>query len=332
MFNATDITIIIQGGYFEGVTEQVMVSAKKYFPESAIIFSTTDERVKNKKFAVDELIVSPKPEVFSYPQLKGEKDNNVNCQIVSTFAGLKKVKTKYALKLRSDFVLTGADFLQYFEKFPAVEKNYKVFSHKILACCFFSRNPNLENPFPFHPSDLAFFGRTNDLLKLFDVELMNKKEAYYNKKAKHWNRYFPEQYIFINCLKKNGYAVNCDFYDDSNPKAIEQTEHYFASNFVFLDFEQFNLNPTKDTFSLKKYPLNFGSCYTHNEWLELYKKYVDENIKLPQKDEVREFLNNAQARYKKLRRIANIMALICFFNRNQRKKLRKRILDFLINL
>ena len=84
--------------------------------------------------------------------------------------------------------------------------------------------------------------------------------------------------------------VDCDFYDDSNPNAIEQTEHYFASNFVFLDFEQFNLNPTKDTFSLQKYPLNFGSCYTHNEWLGLYKKYVDENIKLPQKDEVRELI------------------------------------------
>ena len=63
--NLADVNIIIQGGYFEGVTEQVIASAKKYFPESAIIFSTTDERVKNKKFDVDELIVSPKPEGFS---------------------------------------------------------------------------------------------------------------------------------------------------------------------------------------------------------------------------------------------------------------------------
>lgn len=328
--NHAEITIIIQGGYFEGITEKVIASARKYFPAATLIFSTTDQIAENKNFAVDELIISPEPEVFSYPDLIGEKDNNVNRQIVSTFAGLQKAKTKYALKLRSDFRLTGADFLQYFEKFPASEKNYQVFSHKILACCYFSRNPLSELSFPFHPSDLAFFGLTEDLLKLFDVELMNKKEAYYNKNAKHWNQYFPEQYIFINCLKKQGFAADCEFYDDANEKAILQTERYFASNFIFLDFEQFNLKPAKDTFSLKKYPRNFASCYTHNEWLALYKKYADFKIILPTKDEAREFLKHSEKHYKKLRRIANILALIYFFNKQKRKKFRKKLLDFFL--
>jgi hypothetical protein len=65
-------------------------------------------------------------------------------------------------------------------------------------------------PFPFHPSDIAFFGRTEDLLTLFDIPLMTEAEAYWDKKNARFNRYVPEQHIFINCLRKKGKVVQCD--------------------------------------------------------------------------------------------------------------------------
>ena len=55
----------------------------------------------------DEVVAVPDPGGFAYAERPGEKINNVNRQIANTAAGLKKVRTPYALKLRSDFLLTA---------------------------------------------------------------------------------------------------------------------------------------------------------------------------------------------------------------------------------
>ena len=62
------------------------------------------------------------------------------------------------MKLRSDFILTGNDFLQFWNEFLNFDRTYQIFEHKLLACTYFARNPSSDMPFPFYPSDLAFFG------------------------------------------------------------------------------------------------------------------------------------------------------------------------------
>ena len=259
----SDITVVVQGAVYEGITVRAVESVRRFLPGARVVFATcvpggvpdggADAGAKGRGAAeagagakgygaaeagagaegcevslpcagsretaipdvgADEVVAVPDPGGFAYAERPGEKINNVNRQIANTAAGLKKVRTPYALKLRSDFLLTGNGFLRYFDAFPAADEAYRAFGHKLLACCYFARNPRSDMPFPFHPSDLAFFGRTKDLLRLYDIPLMTREQAYWNRQDRHQYQYVPEQYLFINCLKRGGFAPECGFYND----------------------------------------------------------------------------------------------------------------------
>lgn len=321
-------SLIIQGEVWTHINRQI-AEVRRIFPQAEVIVSTC-QKPQMEILGADKVIISDDPGGFGYSGRMYEKTNNINRQIVSTLAGLKAASHDYAFKLRSDFFLTGNDFLKYWDEFPLSDKDYAVFGHKLLACCYFSRNPNSKDTFPFHPSDLAFFGRTKDLLKLFDVPLMSEEEAYWNSQNTHSNRYFPEQYLFINCLRKNGFNIHCDDYKDNSTKNIELTERFFASNFIFLTFEQFNLQPVKQIFNIRTNLNNFISCYTHVEWQSLYKKYVDKMCSVPLKDNERLKMKKLYRRYRFYRFISKLCA-IPFVSKAKRREVRNKILNFLVS-
>lgn len=324
----SDITFVVQGPIIPDITLECLISIRRYFPEAQIILSTW-KGTDASSLTFDELVYSEDPGYFYYSDRAGERQNNVNRQIVSTLAGLQRVKTKYTFKIRTDFNMTGDDFLQFWNRFPAANADYKVFQDKILACSYFSRNPTSRMRFPFHPSDLAFFGRTEDVLNLFDIPLMTKKEAYWDTKNVRFNRYVSEQHIFINCLCKNGKDVLCHYYNDNSEYNISETEKYFASNFVFLTFDQFCLSSTKSTFSMKVHPNSFRTCYTHNEWLALYKKYVAPEIFVPEIDHERVKISHLYRNYKKFRFMGNIAALF-FPGKGRKRNVRNAILEYFL--
>ncbi len=308
----------------------MLTGIRKNLPGARIIFSTCNEDGVKGLTGYDKLIVSEDPGAFVDHEKAWGKENNINRQIVNTLAALKEVTTPYVLKLRTDFELTGHGFLEYFDRYPKAEEEYRVFAHKILACTYFTRNPRSSYaPYPYHPSDLAFFGRTEDMLKLFDIPLMTEQQAYWDPTGERKYQYIPEQYIFISCLKKNGYPIACQYYNDCNTLGIEQTEHYFATNFIFLDFSQFNLRPHKAIFSVRVNPSNFRSCYTHIEWMQLYKTYVDSQLEVPQFDAEREKIETMYRRYRKYRLLANLCTLPCR-SRVLRHRARHRILEFFL--
>lgn len=327
--DCSDITFVVQGPIISHVTLGSLLSIRRSFPASPIILSTWKGHDASS-LVYDELILSDDPGFFYYSDRAGERQNNVNRQIISTVAGLQRVQTEYVFKIRTDFNITGADFLQFWNRFPAEDPDYKVFGDKILACSYFSRNPSSRMRFPFHPSDLAFFGKTDDMMRLFDVPLMTEAEAYWDKKNSRFNRYIPEQHIFINCLRKSGKTVQCDRYDDNSDHNIVETEKYFASNFVFLTFEQFNLVPQKPIFLMKPHPNSFRTCYTHHEWLGLYKKYVDPTAAIPARDEEREKIERFYRSYRKYRLLGNVIALP-FRHKDTKRKIRNSVLEFFLN-
>ena len=161
MIHFDQISVIIQGPYNGDVTNRVIASVRNCLPGTVVIFSTCDADLPGKIPGCDQVIVSPDPGVFLYGQ---NGVNNINRQIVNTLAGLTRVRTPFAMKLRSDFAVSGHDFLNFFDSYPESEKKYQVFSHKLLSCCYFSRNPREGVPFPFHPSDLMFFGRFIEII------------------------------------------------------------------------------------------------------------------------------------------------------------------------
>lgn len=325
----SDITFVVQGPIIPDITLECLISIRRYFPEAQIILSTW-KGTDASSLTFDELVYSEDPGFFYYSDRAGERQNNVNRQIVSTLAGLQRVQTEYTFKIRTDFNVTGDDFLQFWNRFPAAVADYQVFQDKVLACSYFSRNPTSRMRFPFHPSDLAFFGRTADLVRLFDVPLMTENEAYWDKKNARFNRYVPEQHIFINCLRKAGKTVSCEFYNDNSETNIVETEKYFASNFVFLTFDQFNLKPSKTIFMMKPHPNSFRTCYTHYEWLALYKKHVDPLIILPTRDKEREKIEGFYRAYKKYRLLGNVAAFP-FRNKDTKRRIRNNVLEFFLS-
>lgn len=280
------ISFIIQGEICSHINNQI-AEIRKYFPQSPVIVSTCNQ-ISCEIIGADQIIKSPDPGFFYYSKAPGIRGNNVNRQIVSTLAGLKVVKTPYVLKLRTDFRLTGTNFLNYFETQPQFNPDYRIFEHKVLACCYCTRNPwDKQYPYAYHLADISFFGLTRDIIKLFDIPLMTEKEAYWDAENNYFNQYMPEQYIFLNCLRKLGRNPICKKTDDCFPENIAETEQYFTSNFIFLNYKNFNLLPSKSNFFAKNELHSFKTCYTQTEFAKLYNKLQNDTQHLPYIDRER---------------------------------------------
>lgn len=264
------ISVVVQGKIYNDITPLSLNSIRKYLPKAEIILSTW-KGADLSNLDYDHLILNDMPEVFVYSNKNGSKINNINLQILSTLSGIKVSTGEYILKLRTDFLLTGNTFLKFFHKFNFID-NYMIFKHRVIACCYFTRDPRQSN-LAFHPSDIAFFGLKQDLLNLFEIPLMPKSEEFYikNNKGEYLNRYLPEQYIFTHFLEKNGKDPLMMDQLHINKRFIEQTEHYFASNFILLNWKLFNLLPPVKFKNF--YENNYFSCITHVEWKQLYYKY-----------------------------------------------------------
>lgn len=321
MVNQTDITVVVQGAVCSR-TKEALLSAKKHLPDSHLILSTWSGSNLNG-LEYDELVLSEDPGFHWYSNQPNGKKNNVNRQIISTFNGLRRSETTYSLKIRSDFVLTGHEFLKYFNQFTKSDQRYRVFEKKILSCVFFARDPRWKNSYPFHPSDIAFFGLTTDLLNLFDVPLMTQEESTHCK-------YVPEQHLWINCLIKNGHKIDLKHQKQISKKIIEDTEKYAVSNFLHLDWEQFNLSAPKHLRDFDQ--CNLQNVITYVEWQRLYQKYLDPKLILPKRDHLREFLQLRAFNTSSILLLAKICTTTIGFGKflkNTRRRVREKIIKFL---
>ncbi len=322
--NLSNISFVIQGELKPEIYPQITKNIRRFFPGAEIVLATYVGTSING-FDYDKVALIEDPGAYPYNSQPKAKPNNVNRQIQTTLAGLNIATRKYVFKMRSDFILNGRDFLSYFNQFPKSDPKYNVFDNKILAAVFFARDPRVkDHPLPFHPSDIAFFGLRSDLLNLFDIPLMPKEEAtYYKHKKNLYCRYVPEQYLWINCLRKNGKNIVCDHQRDCNASIAEETERYIASNFIYLDYNQFNLIPTK---KLRLFSENkFDNIITHIEWQKLYKQYVDTTHQVPNRDKVRDTIMHKLKRTRQYALIAKFMTFLIPL-KGIRRSLRRKLI------
>ncbi|MCL2469634.1 MAG: WavE lipopolysaccharide synthesis family protein [Alphaproteobacteria bacterium] len=318
MCKTKDISFVIQGKVNPEVTSQAMAGIRALFPDAEIVLSTytgTD----TTGLDCDKVVLVEDPGCFFY----NGRENNINRQIQTTLEGLKAATRTYAFKLRTDFIITGRGFLDYFDLFPKSDENYKVFEHKILSCVFFARDPRKRKPRSFHPSDLAFFGLRADLLKLFDIPFMTEEESVSYKKGRY--KYVPEQHIWVNCLLKSGKEIHFKHQRDTSEKIATDTEKYAVSNFIYLDFEQFSLVTPKHLSAVTSN--HFRDVITHIEWQRLYRKYLDVSLVVPERDPMRDFLEKKTFGFRRADFIAKLCAIFFVGKplRNFRREIRKKI-------
>ena len=205
-----DISVVVQGAIDKEYTPLCLESIRKYLPDSEIILSTWEGSNVNG-LDYDILILNEDPGTSMHNNKLG-LFNNTNRQLLSTQNGIKIVKNKYILKLRTDALLINNTFLKYFYKFNNSNKKYKLLENRIIVPSIYSREYSSETKLNmvFHISDIYFFGLCEDIKDYFlDTKLLpdSNLSEYYSKYQNiimyydnSWS-YSPEQYFCFSWIK-----------------------------------------------------------------------------------------------------------------------------------
>jgi len=143
--------IVLQGQY-DDYTDEIISDYLKLPFVNNIIVSCWEDNKEQRHYNDKVIFVRSK-----YPSTPGTC--NKNLQIVTSLSGIKQCKTKFAAKMRSDQKYTTESMLKMYDFFKENHTDQKLFVGGVF--------PN----FVFHPKDHIFWGRTEDLVYLFDIPL-----------------------------------------------------------------------------------------------------------------------------------------------------------------
>lgn len=280
----SEIGVVIQGAVNKKLTPLVISSVRQFLPGAFIVLSTWDGTEKIND--VDLQLNNKDPGANILDARTGQL-NNLNRQIVSTRNGVEALRDRgfsYVLKLRSDTCLISSNFLNYWDRWEKRWDEFKVFSHRVIICSKYVRPSWL---LPYHISDWAFFGATEDLIKLFEIDLEpdcyvnwfndhHLKPAHSYHLFRHFrHRYCAEQYIWYSCLAKYYDLTFEDMFDTSNGNIGKSTSS-IVNNFTVLD---------DVTFGVKYLKFKTGDefCFTEKDWIEFYNRKTLSNEVVPVK-------------------------------------------------
>lgn len=298
--DSKDISVIVQGPINKQETPKCIKSIRRFLPNAEIILSTwTGEDVSNLDYNIliqNDAPIAPLIEKINHKEVY----NNMNRQLFSIKEGLKKAKRKYAMKLRSDLILTTDKFLEFFDNFQCRTNDYKLFERKILTatlCTRFNIKVGKQSErvnIPFHISDWWLFGLREDLNKYFlDTPLVKEPEFtnYFSleenksKKTPYCMAMFkfaPEQYFGYECFARNFDDIYMEDAADYSDELMEKFRKCLVNNFIILEFEQSGIY-------LNKYPYSknekfsgdqYIGLYNFHRYEEEYKKYCDSNYEI----------------------------------------------------
>ena len=254
-FETSEISVVMQGAVYP-ITPYAIACIRRLLPGSQIILSTWEGSDLSKIGNDINIILNHDP------HKKGVKyPNNSNRMILSTLTGLKAVQTKYALKIRTDFYLQNLNFLKLFEENPNTNCGMRFLERRVVCYGWAAQKGRY-----FYMGDFYHFGLTRVVLDIWDVPLMSDEELFWFKNnSPHnsyylrstTNRYHPEQYLWVNFLRKKGVDLDFTDYTDSREKHKKISEDSFADNLIFASFPEFAVFTPKS--NLLKYNLGSGS-------------------------------------------------------------------------
>jgi len=280
MIRPEEISVIIQGPVDAVNTPQCIASIRRVLPGAEIIVSTWDGL--QVEGAPDKTVFNTDPGGDAYCHKSARKTNNVNRQIVSTFNGLRRSERPYVMKFRSDLRLDTDAVLALYERFNPAEEAFagkKILQKRVVVSTVYTRNPRRAYPYPFHLSDILFFGKREDVTAIFDIPLAPKEVTCYFSEThrpkidlfpKNNARYTPEQYIMLSFLKKKLPDVRCEYMWDLSGNALETYEEILARNFIVAEPKRLGVTFTKFRIGWR----DWYSTYAFDEWKQLYDRYV----------------------------------------------------------
>ncbi|CAK1950886.1 LPS biosynthesis protein WavE [Vibrio crassostreae] len=294
MIDFKDITVVVQGPVQNfndrpqepNITIKCLNSVREHLPGAQIILSTWPEQdLTGLDF--DELVISPDPGSNSRNYtLKGEPQKyNNNRQIVSSVEGLKRVKTKYALKLRSDNYLTSNHFVELQQKYLKRSDADAFLEERVVVCDIFSRKYAKGYPVAYHISDFFYFGLTKDVLSLWDFPLFKDFEPSGSQQISPGYPNFIidcTQALFLAALKQFDSSIQLEHLLDRSHRAIERSNQIIANNLVVAPASEFGLGLCLKFLGKARVSRTSGKVahIQFFEWELLYKRYCDRDYKI----------------------------------------------------
>ncbi|ERP89968.1 hypothetical protein Q666_13725 [Marinobacter sp. ES-1] len=289
MVSNTDITVVVQGPVQtfrdreqeEGITKKCLKSVRQHLPGAHIILSTwPDQDLAGLDY--DELVISPDPGPnIRYFKANGEPQQfNNNRQIVSTKAGLNRVKTPYAVKLRSDNFLTGSMFVEIQGRYPARSEKFRFLQERVVVSNVFTRKYAKGFPVAYHLSDFFYFGRTEDLMSLWDLDLLHNATDPIKENEVSYYSTFPidcTQMFWLRALSKFDPDISLRGLLDNSHGNIEKSNHIYANNLVIASPEELGLGLCQKFLGTARISRPRGQCaqWHHFEWQNQYNRFCN---------------------------------------------------------
>lgn len=290
MISPSDITIVLQGSIptirdANGESfRDLLTRTRSTLPGAKVILSTWRNAKVSRTLPIDEIVRSNDPGPLPPIKFDNVGANNINRQIVTTLAGLEKVQTKYAIKLRTDACLEHDGFLKHFEKYSAA---FPTDNARILTNCFFTIDPLVLEHMPFHTSDWFMFSTTERLIQYWSRPHISLEDASYyemHPHAKHSSyldkqfrtKLAVEQYLCTEFAKKLGY-VTPEYHNDTRKDVISAFHDFMAQQFMVLDPWQSGLKFAKYR-SVHKSTMQSMNCVMFVDWYKLCADRIRGNV------------------------------------------------------
>jgi hypothetical protein len=155
------IDIVIQGGIWENTYFTAVEYLKLSFVNKIIISTWDYEKEKCSVYPNNDRIEY----IFSTPP-EHDGGGNLNYQIISSSAGLKRSTTNVAIKARSDQTISLVDMEKLNVFYNKFHEDKEIFTLGI------------GTHFPYHPQDHFLWGNREDLINYFDLPFESADATY----------------------------------------------------------------------------------------------------------------------------------------------------------
>lgn len=293
MIDNRDITVVVQGpvqalpdrDQDEGITQLCLRSVRELLPGARIILSTWDQQDLDG-LDYDELVINtdPGPNVIGYWKNGEPRKENYNRQIVSTVGGLRRVQSKYAMKLRADNFLTGDQFKALQTRFRKRGADCRFSRERVVVNNTFTRLFSKGLHVAFHNCDFFYFGLSEDVLDMWDLPLFEDYEFDPARQGlvQHHGAPFHNvdvcQELWLRYLNKHlAEPIELRHLHDFDAALSLISDQSFANNLVIGAPEDIGLGlPSKFGRGTRATrPSRLMAYVSHQDWQRLYQRHCD---------------------------------------------------------
>jgi len=201
------IDIVLQGKYIEFTNEIIEDYYKLPFVNKIILSCWENDAVEYSDENKIKIVYNKQPSTSG--------TDNRNLQIITSLNGLKCVNTDYSIKMRTDQKYTYDSMMNMYSFFIQNKNEERIFV------------PGMYPHLLFHPRDHVFWGKTESLLKMFDIplEINGLTDRVKISKNELWKyyEYFVRSETYIG-------AHYCSNYDDRIKLFLIDPQKYLFDN------------------------------------------------------------------------------------------------------